>query len=561
MEQIIVNNPRILLVNLPTLPLEHLKTCFTGKGQTPHTLAMPMGLLYLSAYLQKQCEVAAVELLDYNANLPNIALHQDLDSFIISEAKNQVSVPPDIVGISFIFTASHAFFEVAVAALRALWPNALIIVGGTHATNCGKILLENRNFDYLVRGEGEIPLVRIVEQYKNGQPIQVRGVYASGEPSSLIPTKEMVLGEALTDLDDLPFPDWNLLQMEKYITSVGRRRSLGKAEFKRLATILTSRGCPFKCTYCSAHTVHGRSVRFRSLDLVVEEVRLLHEKFGVDLIVPEDDLFTAKKDRTLELLKKLRELNIPEFEVQFPSGLSINQLDGDMLDEMVLCGVQAINLALESGSEYVQEYIIKKNANLQKAKELVALCRNKGIVARCFVIFGFPGETKELMNETVQYLKELKCDWCTCMIATPLIGSEMYEQFLAEGYIHEDMEVLSHNIFRDRNFDTKEITAADLKEFLYRVNLDVNFVNNPNLELGNYDLAIAMYNDILCTYPFHIFAWYGIYLANQGKHDQKNAEKARQQIITLVKTNQQSQEMYCKYRELFPQDIVSDFGE
>jgi len=548
--------PNILFVNLPTLPLESLRTCFTGKSQIPHILEMPTGLLYLSAYLKAHCEVGNVSLLDYNVNLPNIAQHASVESFILAETQEQVTVTPDIIGISLYFTTAHTFFELLIPALKAKWPKALIVAGGPHATTSTQMVLRNKNLDYVVRGEGEIPFLKLVRQYKSGEPINITGVYAARDFDSSDLRKGFALAEHLESLDDLPFPDWELAQIEKYLTSTGRRRSIGKAENKRVGAIITSRGCPFKCTYCAAHAVHGRTVRFRSIEKVLEEVKILHEKYGVTLFLPADDLFTANKRRTLELLQGLRDLNIPDFELQFPSGLSVNQLDEKMLDSMILCGTQAVNLAIESGSEYVQKHIIKKNVNLKKAKDLVTLCRSKDLAVRGFIIFGFPGETKAMMNETVRFLKELQADWCTLMIATPLHGSEMYDQFLKEGYIREDLDALSHLHFRDRDFDTKEISAVDLKEFIYRVNLDINFVNNPNLHLGRYDMAISLFNDILCTYAFHIFALYGLYVAYKEKNELARAESVREQICSLIKTNEQAQEMFQKYKDLLPPDFV-----
>jgi len=551
------NKPNILFVSIPSLPLELLRESFSGESAHPQILSMPLGILYLSAYMkQKNGNIGKVGLLDYTAFLPNVVNYPKNEDYILAEIHDQVDFEPDIIGISYMFTTSYSFFEVMAPIIRNHWPNALIVVGGVHATNHYKFLLNNSNIDIVVRGEAEIAFSEIVKQYSSNIHNKIPGVIykddALDEPHALL------LSDQVTNLDELPFPDWDLCEMERYTTSTGRRRSIGDAVIKRIAAIMTTRGCPFKCTFCAAHSVNGRKLRFRSIDNIIEEVNILNKRYGITLIDINDDLFNAKKDRAMALLSKFKELNISGFEIQFPSGLYINNLDEDIIDAIIGCNLKVLNFALESGSEYVQRYIIKKNVNLHKAKEIITYCRSKGLIIRCFVIFGFPDETKELMEETANYIKELKSDWCNFMIATPLKGSEMYEEFLNRGYIQENMELLSGLFFRNRTFDTKEISAVDLKEFIYRLNLDINFVNNPNLREGNFDKAIDLFNDILIAYHFHIFALYGLYLCYNGKEDQDAAENIRYRMNALIRSNAQAKDMYDKYNLLLPACLIDN---
>jgi len=546
----------ILFVNIPTLPLEFLRESFSGESAHPQILSMPLGILYLSAYIKKNTDIGKVGLLDYIAFLPNIVNYPKIEDYLLAEIHDQVNFEPDIIGISYMFTTSYSFFEVMVPIIKKHWPKALIVVGGVHATNHYKSLLINPNIDIVVRGEAEIAFTELIKDYSNNIRDKIPGVIykddALDEPHALS------LSDQVTNLDELPFPDWGLCEMEIYATSAGRRRSIRDASNKRISAIMTTRGCPFKCTFCAAHSVNGRKLRFRSIKNVIEEISVLNKRYGITLIDINDDLFNAKKDRAIVLLNKFKELSIPGFELQFPSGLYINLLDEDIIDAIIECNLKVLNFALESGSAYVQKHIIKKNVNLSKAKEIVTYCRSKGLTVRCFVIFGFPDETKDLMEETVNYIKELRSDWCTFMIATPLKGSEMYDEFLKRGYIQENMESLSSLFFRDRPFDTKEISAVDLKEFIYRLNLDINFVNNPNLRDGNFDKAIDLFNDILHAYHFHIFALYGLYLCYIGKEDQQAAENIRSRMNLLVQSNVQARDMYHKYRELLPTRLIDN---
>ncbi|OGN90488.1 MAG: hypothetical protein A2Z70_01075 [Chloroflexi bacterium RBG_13_48_17] len=549
-------NPNILFVCIPTLPLDLLRESFAGESPHPQILTTPLGILYLSAYMKKNNDIGKVGLLDYNAFLPNIVNYTKIEEYLLAEIDNQVKFEPDIIGISYMFTTSYSFFEVMIPIIRKRWPKALIVVGGIHATNYYKLLLASPNIDIVVRGEGEIAFTELIKQYSNNTHGKIRGVIHKDDVADEL--HALTVSDQITNLDELPLPDWDLCAMERYATSTGRRRSIGDTLTKRIASIMTTRGCPFKCTFCAAHSINGRKLRFRSIDKVMEEITALNKRYGITLIDINDDLFNAKKDRTILLLKKFKALRIPDLELQIPSGLYVNLLDKDIIDAIIECDIKIVNFAVESGSAYVQKNIIKKNVNLDKAKELVKYCRSKGLTVRCFFIFGFPDETKDLMEETVNYIKELKSDWCTFFIATPLKGAEIYDEFLKRGYIQENMELLSSLFLRDRTFDTKEISAVDLQEFIYRLNLDINFVNNPNFGDGDFDKAIDLFNDILSVYHFHIFALYGLYLSYIGKGAQQEAENILHRIKLLVQSNEQSKEMYHKYKDLLPTRLIEN---
>ena len=544
--------PNILFVNLVSVPFRWLEDIIQGEGRFNQPIVMPLGILYLSAYLKSHDDVGRIDLMDYVIQLNrNLSEYHTVDDFILRETAKISSLKPDIIAISLMFSASHYFFDLTLERLKRIWPTALTVVGGIHATNCTNNLLENRHVDYVVRGEGEIALSQLVEQYSQNQAIQLKGVYGKEHVPLSIP---LSLADKAKDLDTLPFPDWELVDTETYFSSEerGYQRNIGDTLWRRAASIQTLRGCPHRCIYCSAHTVHGRKVRYRSVEKCLEEIKILYEKYGVTTFVPVDDYFTANRKRVLRLLRGIRRLNIPNIEMQFSNGININSMDVEILDEMIGTGTKMLSLALESGSEVVQKKIIKKGVDLTKARKLILLCREKGVLTRCNVIFGFPGETRDLMEESADFIRNLGADWYCVFVATPLIGSEMYFEFIEKGYIKEDVYMWSMLGFEERMFDTDEMSAIGIKEFTYRLNLDVNFVNNINLHNGNYDRAILLFDDIVREYPFHVLGWYGLYQAYKGKGDVAEAEGALQTIQKLVKTDIRSKEMYEKYWELIP---------
>ena len=313
---------------------------------------------------------------------------------------------------------------------------------------------------------------------------------------------------------------------------------------------MTTRGCPYRCTFCSSFTVHGRSMRYRTDENVLAEVQALYDTYGVNLIIPEDDLFTVNRKRVISLLTALKGLNLPDFEMQFPSALSINTLDEEVLDSLIGAGMKICVLAVESGSTYTQRHIIKKNCNLEKAKSHVAYLKKKGIMVRCYFIFGFPAETKELMRESIDFAKELAADWSTMNIAAPLVGTEMYRQFVEMGVIEDNLETWSEAFFGSREFDTEEITADELNELAYRANLEINFLNNPSLVSGNYEKAIDIFDDILGSHPFHLVAIDCLIKCHQGLGNFDTVQALKERSLVLLKTDERARDMFIKYSDL-----------
>jgi radical SAM superfamily enzyme YgiQ (UPF0313 family) len=450
---------------------------------------------------------------------------------------------------------SRDFFDLAVAALARRWPEALLVVGGNHATNSVGPLLENPAVDYVARGEAELAFARFVDLFAAGAPLQVKGFYDRDKAAAADGACHEQC-EYAEELDQLPHPDWSLIDMGAYLTApVARKRSFGSAATARMASIMTSRGCPFQCTFCSSHTVHGRKMRYRSTANVLDELRILHQRFGATLIVPEDDLFTVNKPRILGLLGAIRDLGIPGLETQFPNALSVNTLDEEVIDALEAAGMRIATLAIESGSEHVQTHIIKKRCDLDRARRLVAYIRAKGMYCRCYFILGFPGETRAQMQETVDFARELRADWCAFMIAMPLVGSEMFAQFDAMG-VMDGANRAWEGTYAERRFDTSEIGAAELKQLAYRANLDINFLNNTQLREGRYAAAIESFRDVLNIHPFHIFAHHGIMRARLALGETAQAAAEKRRIRELVATNHLSAEMFAAYGDLLPELAV-----
>lgn len=541
---------KILFVNFPTIPLREVDLVLSQKNAMPHTMVIPLGILYLSSNLKSKVDNIEVQILDYLREVKvSPERHKDSQSMIATLAQEKAEeFEPDLICYSMLFSIIHPFFVAALNAHKKIWPNATVIVGGNHTTNAIDVIADLPQVDYIARGECDFAFPEFVRTFHERHTTDIQGIYSRDH---ILAKKPTPLADPPANLDDLTFPDWDLLDIENY-TSADKGRATwrhGEEFERREISIMTTRGCPFSCTFCAAHTTMGRKIRFRSDASVIAEMKQLNKKYGINLYVPEDDLFTANRKKVISLLKEMTDFGktVPHFEIQFPNALSVNTLFDEVMDALIEAGMRTTNVAIESGSPYVQRHIIKKNVKLDRAKEVVKYFRDRDIHVRCFFIAGFPNETREMIEETIQYAQDLKTDWASFSIAVPLRGSEMYDEFIDLGHITDDINMWSEAIFRERLFDTPEISASDLKDLMYIANLKVNFLNNPNYLDENWPKARRIFEDMTLNYPFQIFGWYMLMktLTKTGQLDE--AENARLAIFDWIKKDERSADLYKNY--------------
>lgn len=536
----------ILFVNPPSIPYKFLVKSFTGASPEYQTITPPLGILYLSSYIKKYNAdtIGKIAIFDYVLETKYLDRYTSIETFM-DALIDRIDFTPDLIAYSVVFSSSHLFFEHNLSRLKTRWPEAKVVVGGNSATNTIPELFQNPLVDFVVKGEGEVALSTLLSTLSTGDKIEYPGLYSRGSIDTSLSTP------ALEDLN-IPYPDYALLDIHEYLSDPGMRRNFAMSEEKKGAILMTSRGCPYRCTFCASHTVHGRPMRYRSIDDVTSEVMHLHTTYGVTIFIILDDLFTAGKVRTLELLQALKALAIPDFELQFPNALAVNTLNDEIMDALIDTGMTTANVAVESGSKFVQRHIIKKNVSLSRAKRVIAYFNDRGITTRANFIFGYPEETVDMMRETIDFAIELGADWNNMGIVAPLKGAEMYDQLVQSGAIEDTVEVWADSFFTDRNFDTDEIKAEAIKELSYRANLEVNFLNNRSFLSGNYTKAIRLYYDVVKLYPFQIIGWYCIMLCYERLGEKNKSEETRQKLHSLLQTDERSIEMYRKYADLMP---------
>ncbi|OGW91036.1 MAG: hypothetical protein A3D28_01685 [Omnitrophica bacterium RIFCSPHIGHO2_02_FULL_63_14] len=553
----------MLFVNPPSVPYTHLVKGLSNRFSfMDQIIAMPMGILYLSAVLRRDwpgCDIRIIDLAkavrEYNNHPQRRAFNLEEFTTWVLQEQIPAEFVPDFVGISILFSTAHKSSMHIAKALKGRWPESPIIMGGMHATNAVQPLLAFPEIDYVCRGEGESVISYFAKATVDRQPVdRIQGIFGREKLEHNTEAASCESAPLINNLDEIPFPAWDLIPMPEYVfANYSRAKRIDAIAQDGEATIVTTRGCPFHCTFCASWTVHGRTMRYRSIENVVEEVRILLEEYHINSVIPEDDLFSVKKPRVIALCEAIAARFGKSIHFQFPNGLSVATLDEDVINAMVKMGMRLANIAIESGSAYVQHHVIKKDCNLERARRVVQACRDTGIIVRAYFVLGFPGETREMMQETVDFAASLPTDWNIFSIAAPLIGTEMHSQMLEAGWIDQTFN-WDDAFFQERTFDTPAIRGQELKDLAYTANMQTNFFQNYNMRTGQYDRALALYNDVLRAYEGHLVARYCSAQAHKGKGDMEKYEQTIAECREMLEKEYPLSRLQLKqYAHLMPE--------
>lgn len=285
-----------------------------------------------------------------------------------------------------MFTMNRVSGFQTIRIARQLKPDVKIIVGGIHATILYDQLLQNFDIDYIVIGEGEITIVELLNALDAGNNINtIKGIAYKRDGSVVVnPEREL-----LADLDSLPFP-----KHELFITPD-----------REMACILTSRGCPFKCTFCCLHSVSKRKYRVRSVENIVEEIEYIRSTFkNINHIQIPDDTFTLNQQRAIDFCNGIIRRNI---KMRFTCVARIKPASKELFDLMEKAGFTDIGFGLETGSEKLLKDI-HKSITTDDVVRTFEMLKDSKINVTTFLIVGFPGETHETVNETIRLVKRLQ---------------------------------------------------------------------------------------------------------------------------------------------------------
>jgi anaerobic magnesium-protoporphyrin IX monomethyl ester cyclase len=310
-------------------------------------------------------------------------------------------------------------------------PRIATIAGGPHPTLLPAETMEyfGEGMDFLLRGEGEEVFPQFVDQIreKRFNPELIPGLVWKTDGKIHVNDKT----EYVKDLNRVPFPAWELMQPQTYPPAQHG------AFFKRfpIAPIMTTRGCPYDCKFCSANVLSGQAMRFRSPESVVNEIRMLYSQFHIREFHIIDDNFTINKKHARAVLENIIAARLP-ISLAFPNGIRIETVDESLLALMKKSGVYSISLGLESGSNRVLK-LMNKKLTVEKNEEKIRLIQKAKIDMAAFFIIGFPGETKDDLRRTIDYSLRLPLLRANYENFLPLPGSPIYYELEKKGELKE----------------------------------------------------------------------------------------------------------------------------
>ena len=435
---------------------------FSNNLRTDMNPNAPLGIAYIAATLERDgYEVkmldAFIEGWDTQTRVSSEKLlvgmpYREIEEFIAAEK-------PGVVGVTSMFTSQRKNAHQVASIAKRVDPEIQVILGGAHPTAAPESVLPDTNVDVIVLGEGDNVIVRLLQCLERRGPLTaIDGIgyrAADGRPIVQHKTTE------IENLDELPFPARHLLPMEKYFAA-GVRHG-GYCTGAKATSMITSRGCQYRCNFCTAFKVFTRIPRMRSIENVIGEIRELVTKYGVDEIFFEDDQFIAKQRHTEELLD-----GMAEFKLIFdtPNGVSSWLLTEELITRMKKAGCYRINLAIESGSQDVLKNIINKPVNLAKVPELVQLIRKHGMEAGTFLVVGNIGqdrvETLGQVRESFRFARRIRTrPHVSYLTAYP--GSEVLRIAEEKGYLVPDFDWDDLTIVKQQ-LQTPEWTPEELRQ-------------------------------------------------------------------------------------------------
>jgi len=462
----------------------------TFSPQSVKQIHPPLGVGYLAAVLRNEVGLkvldAAVEGYGHEEKAGTKLLRYGLP---FSEIENRIrEFKPDLVGVSCIF--SSQFRNVAQVAKRAksVDPRIITISGGTHPSFLPELCMEQcPELDLIARGEGEYTLLDLVKASRQGgEPGDVDGLAWKSEGKVVVNRER----EPIQDLDAIPFPARDLFPLERYHEiSI----PMGMV-YKRLPfmNMITSRGCPFHCSFCSSTKFWGNCYRKRSVQNVLAEMEQLYHEFGIREFKFFDDNLTFDKERARDLFKGMVERGV-DVTWNTPNGVHAINMDDEMLDLMKKSGCHELTLAVESGDQDVLRDIIKKPTRVDQIEDAAKRIKKAGISAVGFFIIGFPGETKEQIKKTLDFSRKLDLDSISLFIFNPLPGTPLFQLCVDKGFLTLD-QVAEDVDYCEARIDTPEWTAKEVhdlrKTWFWKYNFSLLF-RHPLRFLGRYRIFLS----------------------------------------------------------------------
>lgn len=395
--------------------MEPLRVTLINAGRitlTSPAVSPPLGLLYLAAYARKHLPVT-FQVIDQRVfDLPLSAVMRQMRDF-----------SPQVIGIRCL-TANAGMARQLAEAARAEFPDAVLVAGGPHVSAIGGRLLEDMPLNATIPGEGEIPFTRLLQAVASHSDFSaIPGIWWKNSVGEVIHNPG--IPEHIEDIDSIPMPAYELIDVQVY----SRRRNMTMLPRRpHYFSLFTSRGCPYRCIYC--HSIFGKRFRPHSPERVVEEIEWLAGHYGIQDFDILDDIFNMNADRVFRIVDLIQRKDI-KARFAFPNAMRTDILTEEVMDALVEMGTYMSAFALETGSPRLQR-VIGKNLNIEKYLAGVRMAARRRIFTYGFAMLGFPGETAEEMQMTVDTICNSELHAALFFTVTPFPGTPLFEQVFRE---------------------------------------------------------------------------------------------------------------------------------
>ena len=399
----------ILLINPP---ITHLIRTFAPDSITEEMgFYPPMGLLYIATYAKSKLgDLVDIKVVDMQVERMS---YSDLEEYLRKEKF-------DVVGVTCMTFLLVDALKVAHIA-KEVNKDCQIVFGGTHPTIYPRETLKQEVVDFVVNGEGEetfYELLFFMLQNKNFSDIKGLG-YKSNNSLYINPPRSF-----LHDLDKLPFPDRKLIPYEKYYNLIGDAKQI-------MTSLLTSRGCPHNCSFCTHKD--GRLWRRRSPENVVAEIEEC-VKLGITDFDIIDDTFTINRKRVIAICEMLIEKKL---NVTMDVRARVDQVNEELIHKLAQAGCTRIRFGVESGNEDVLR-ALRKGINLEQVKRAFEIAKDAGITTFAYFMLGSPGERIEEIKESISLARAIDPDYVQFLITTPFPATDLYREGLEKGILKRD---------------------------------------------------------------------------------------------------------------------------
>lgn len=412
-----------------------MKIALVRPNYNSHLITPPIGLGYISSYLKKYNY--KTKIIDgLNLNLTN--------EQIVEKCKDY-----DVIGI---FSMSAFFLQVIDLSKKLKQINKKVVIGGPHATCLPYLTLKETNADFVIIGEGEETFLELIKLLEKNKVKNIAGLLTKK-------TKKLIERPFIKDLNELPYPDWEQIDPRKY------KKAPHGALIKNfpVAPITTTRGCPFNCKFCASPKIWKRTIRYRSPDNVIEEIKYLINHFNVKEIHFEDDNLTLKREHIESICKKLIENNI-KISWACPNGIRAETIDIDLLKLMKKSGCYYLAFGFESGNQEILNNV-NKQTTLETLKNAAMIAKKVGIMTQGFFIFGLPGETKETIQKTINFAKSVPLNRAQFLLLDVLPGSELWDELEFEKKVDWSKHSYQEATWIPPTVNLETLTSAPSKAF------------------------------------------------------------------------------------------------